>query len=635
MQFETRAMPSDSRRARQDSPWRPSCAFPSAWDSPRPCTPRGYRRYFARFQAFKKPAAWCGSSSRLRLAITRTFAGRPRCFPLPRHSWGRFPLCSASRARHRCVSGAISRLLTTSAVLGAKGRRRTPLWPRTSQAGWSLCGGDRPQSLAVAIGGDPKIVGAGIRINGEPVEVIGVAQAGFAGASPTTAMAEIWIPTTAPARIAHELETMADRRSANFSVIGRLAGGVSYSQAEQALEPVVRQLEQIDNDPRKDTKERRVRLLPGGRMFPVRDEDLPRVMGFPLLLVALVLLMACGNVANLLLARSVARRREMAVRLSLGAGPGRIVRQLLTESLLLSLMGAAGGMLLAIWFMSVIRFTRPMISSYVHFESRLDWRSLLMAAVIAAGSSFVFGLIPALRCSRTNVYAGLTSRSASGEGGRGWFNMRNVLVFQQVAVSTVLLLLTGFVVVGWQRSAGAELRLRAGEPGTWSTLIRCGDGLPRSGGGVLREAGTKAAHGRRGNRSQLGTDTATGDVQRRHDDECQGRVRRQRQILWCDAIRAGVPGSSAAVGAQLRSGREFDDRDERDGSSAILVNETMACRVWPHQPAVGRQWKLKGRTREVIGVVGDIQSAFPLAPKSPAMFEPATPSGSLLRPCTR
>jgi putative ABC transport system permease protein len=306
-------------------------------------------------------------------------------------------------------------------------------------------------------GGDPRIVGLGIRINGQPLEVIGVAQPGFVGASPTTAMAEIWIPTTAPARIAPELAASAERRSANFSVIGRLAGGVSYAQAEQALEPVVRQLEQIHNDPNKDSKERRVRLLPGGRMFPVRDEDLPRAMGFPFLLVALVLLMACGNVANLLLARSVPRRREMAVRLSPGAGPGRIVRQLVTESMLLSLIGAVGGVVLAIWFTSVIGSTRPMLPSYVHFETRLDWRSLLMAALIAAGSSFVFGLIPALRSSRTNVHAGLTSRSASGAGGRRWFNMRNVLVFQQVAVSTVLLLLTGFVVVGWQRSAGVEL----------------------------------------------------------------------------------------------------------------------------------------------------------------------------------
>lgn len=350
-------------------------------------------------------------------------------------------------------------------------------------------------------------------------------------------------------------------------------------------------------------------------------------MGFPLLLVALVLLMACGNVANLLLARSVARRREMAVRLSLGAGPGRIVRQLLTESLLLSLIGAVGGVVLAIWFTSVIGSTRPMIPSYVNFETRLDWRSLLMAALIAAGSSFVFGLIPALRSSRTNVHAGLTSRSASGAGGRRWFNMRNVLVFQQVAVSTVLLLLTGFVVVGWQRSAGVEVGF---EPANLYlvNLDPVRDGYsPDQAAEFFRKLPQRLRNVVGVNAVSLAQTLplamSSGDMMMNAKVEFAGSAR-SFGAMRAERVGAGFFGT---VGAPLRSGREFDNRDERDGASVILVNETMAGRVWPHQQAVGQTVELEGRTREVIGVVGDIQSAFPLAPKVPAVFQPATPSG--------
>ncbi len=228
-------------------------------------------------------------------------------------------------------------------VLGAKAGLGRVFGPeeRSQAGGQAAVLSDR--LWRTRFGADPFIVGRPFRINGQPVMVLGVAEQDFLGAAPTTAAADVWIPTTAAERLAPELAGLRESRVAGFEIVGRLMPGLEYGQAEEALETLVRRLEQIHNDPGRDSKERRVRLLPGGRMFPVRDEDLPRALGFPLLLVSLVLLMACTNVANMLMARGAARRKEISVRLAIGAGRGRIVRQLVTETVILALLGGAGG----------------------------------------------------------------------------------------------------------------------------------------------------------------------------------------------------------------------------------------------------------------------------------------------------
>lgn len=476
-------------------------------------------------------------------------------------------------------------------------------------------------------GSDGNILGRMIEINGQPTTIVGVTEPGFIGASPTTAVAELWIPTTAPPRTAPELADLADRRAANFSVIGRLVPGVTYAQAEEALEALVRRLEQIYNDPNEDSKERRVRVLPGGRMFPVRDQDLPKAIGFPLLLVSLVLLMACGNVANIMLARSLARRQEMAVRLSLGAGPGRILRQLLTESFILAALGAVGGTLFAWWFLSLTRSIQPMMPAYVHIETTFQWQSLGIAILLAAGCAFIFGVAPALRASRIDVYAGLKSRGASSGGNRLWFSVRNLLVFQQVAMSMVLLLLTGFIVVGWQRSASVNVGFDT-ENLYFVSLDPVRDGytpeqtqdffgkLPARLRNLSGVTGVSVAQ-------TLPLAMSSGEMMMNAKVEFAGSA---KSFGATRADRVGE-GFFRTVGAPLLSGREFTQPDERNGSRALIVNATMAQRVWPNEQAVGQVVDLEGSKWEVIGVVGDIRSAFPLAPRMPAVYRPVTPDG--------
>jgi hypothetical protein len=213
-------------------------------------------------------------------------------------------------------------------------------------------------------GSDVSIVGQPLHINGQAVTVLGVAAPGFLGASPTTAAADVWIPTTVSIAVASEVASLNSPLVPAFEIIGRLNDGMTFRLAEDALDSRIRRLEQMHNDPARDSQEPRIRLLTGGRMLAVRDEDLPRAIGFPLVLVSLVLLMACGNVANMILAHNAARRREIAVRLSLGSGPGRIVRQLLTEGLMLTGLGAAAGVAFSLWLLSIFDSMRPMVPGY-------------------------------------------------------------------------------------------------------------------------------------------------------------------------------------------------------------------------------------------------------------------------------
>jgi predicted permease len=477
------------------------------------------------------------------------------------------------------------------------------------------------------LGANPTIVGQPIRVNGQLVTIIGVTPPGFAGASPMTAAAELWIPTTASPRLAPELSTRHSRQVRNIELVGRLKPGVSSDQAELALETVGRRLEQIHGDPDRSSNEPRMRVLPGGRMFPVRDEDLPRAIGFPLVLVSLVLLMACGNVANMTLARGVVRYREFAVRLALGAGRGRVVRQLVTESVLLSAVGSLAGALVAVWLLSLFERMRPVLPAYVHYDVRFHWPAYLAAAAVAAASTVFFSLAASVRAGRQDIQAALKPNSAPTLRGRRLFGLRNLVIYQQVAISVVLILLTAFVVIGWRRAAAvdlgfdpAQLYFLSVDPirdgftpertkqaidmlqerlGTTSGVVSVSVvqtiPLAMSSADLLINARTDLAAGTK----SLGT-------------------------IRIDRVGTGFFETTATA---LVRGRTFSQADQSNESRVVVVNETMAKRAWPDSDAVGQPLKLGSDTWEVIGVVSDTRSAFPLAPTLPAVYRPVTPDG--------
>ena len=472
-------------------------------------------------------------------------------------------------------------------------------------------------------GGALSAVGRTVRINGQPAMVIGIAPENFAGASPMLAAADLWIPTTAPAALAPEIGRLHDRAEA-FDLIGRLEPGVTADRAQTALEPLVRQLEQTYNDPGKDRKEPRVRLLRGGRLFPMRDEDMGRALGLPVVLYSLILLMACGNVATMLVARAAARRREIGVRLAMGASRGRLVRQLLTESFLLAAIGGTAGLLLARWVVSAYGSFGALVPGYIQMEFSMDWRALLFSAALTLTAGMAFGLAPALYATRGEIAPTLRTSAPPHLRAKRWFSLRNFLVAQQVAASVVLLLLTGFIVIGFGHPAemGFDYRnlylLSVDPVRDGLSAARAADYMDRLPRWLARVPGVSevcVAQSLPGAFSGVESIVAA-------KAELAGSLKALGAI---QSDRVGVNFFETA-GIPILRGRGFEARDANSGTHVLVVNETMAKQVWPGMDALGQRLEFEGTPHEVIGVARDISSALPLKPPQPAVYRPVTPS---------
>ncbi|MGD0302853.1 MAG: ABC transporter permease [Bryobacteraceae bacterium] len=307
---------------------------------------------------------------------------------------------------------------------------------------------------------DPSIIGKTLHINGQhPVVVIGVGPKDFLGASPVLFVADLWMPLSTDARIAPELAGNAlERHDLNmFQMVGRLNPGITVDRAEAELNAVADQLaraEEFQADRRDQS--RRVMLLSAGKMLPIRKQDLPFFKEFLMVMAGLVVLIACSNVANMMLARAAGRRREIAVRLALGASRARLMRQLMTESMLVAAAAGVLGFIVSVWLMRWASQMRMPLPIPVSFDMNPDARVLIFTLALTVFTGLVFGLAPALETTRTDLGPALK------QGGniqlrrhRRW-SLRNGLVLCQMAASLMLLLITGYMGLGIQSSLGFQ-----------------------------------------------------------------------------------------------------------------------------------------------------------------------------------
>jgi predicted permease len=287
-------------------------------------------------------------------------------------------------------------------------------------------------------GGDPNILGKSVLINGGPYEVVGVAPPGFAGTL-RALTPEFWVPLGLAGRIMPDFpsEKLKNQRTAQWLMLNaRLASGVSRSEAQVALNVVKKRID--DQFRKKDEFRPGVALKPAGGM-PFGDaKSLLGVAGIMMVVVGLVLLIACANVANLLLARAAARQKEIGIRLAIGASRGRLIMQLLTESVLLSLGGAAFGIFLAFFATKALSQLRLPFPIPITFDFTPDIRVFLFTVVLAVITGIVFGIAPALRGTRSNLVSSIKEDSGA-LGSFRRFGLRNVLVVAQVSLSLVLL----------------------------------------------------------------------------------------------------------------------------------------------------------------------------------------------------
>jgi predicted permease len=289
-------------------------------------------------------------------------------------------------------------------------------------------------------GGDPDLVGKDVLLNNHQFKVIGIAPEGFKGTE-VVYTPEIWLPASMMAWVEPGADWLDDRNTQNFFAIGRLKPGVDARQAEASLNLLAQQL----GKEYPDTNEgQSIRVVPPGFILPDLRGAVVNFTWVLMAAVALVLLVTCTNLAGLMLARATDRRREIAIRLAMGANRWRLIRQLLTESVLLACVGGVAGVLLAIWIIQLLLAFKPPIDFPLAIDVSVDWRVLLFSLSVSLVAGAIFGLAPALQATRPGLTQAL--RETSAQGGAGRTRLRSVLVVAQIAISLVVLISAGLVV---------------------------------------------------------------------------------------------------------------------------------------------------------------------------------------------
>lgn len=295
-------------------------------------------------------------------------------------------------------------------------------------------------------GGDPGIVGRPVFLNGNQFTIIGVAPKGFTSTMRVFAP-DAWVPVTMQPKVIPRSQEMLTSRGARWlTMTGRLRPEIPKAQAEANLSSIEQQLTEAYPEKNQESEEGNVRgwgvrLLPAGSFPPRIRAVLAGFIGLLFVLVGLVLLIACANLSSLLLARSLQRRKEFAVRLALGASRFRILRQLLVESVMLCVLSGIAGVLLAVWMNRLLLGFQPSFALAFEFDLRLDPSVLSAAFILSLVTGILFGLLPALQASRPDVVAALKDDARSS--GRRESRLRNAFVVGQVAMSVLLLICAG------------------------------------------------------------------------------------------------------------------------------------------------------------------------------------------------
>ncbi len=451
-------------------------------------------------------------------------------------------------------------------------------------------------------GGDRAVLGRTLVLNGHPFTVVGVAAEGFNGTNPF-ALRDLWVPMSMRREAAPPpLRDWFERRnSLLLDAVARLAPGVSVERARAAVHALAANLER---EYPQDDRSRGMEVMPLTPLHPSARRLVSLVAGFLMSMVALVLALAAANVANLLLARALARRREIAVRLAIGAGRGRLMRQLMTESLLLAFLGGAAGLLLALLGRRLLWAIRPPTWPET-LDIAFDGRVLGFALAVTLATGLLFGLAPALQTVRAGLVAALKSQEAARRGRLG-LGLREVLVIAQIALSLLLLIGAGLFLRSLIQAQRIDPGIAAGN------LLVASFDLSASGyddarGQVLcRRIAEQAA-------ALPGVRAASVAVNRPLALGRGGRV-----YLLGHAVPApdkGVPVSTNGVdpnyfrtlGIPVLRGRAFRDADTAKAPPVAIVNQTLADRYLPGENPIGQRLRFVGDTdvNEIVGVVRD------------------------------
>lgn len=460
-------------------------------------------------------------------------------------------------------------------------------------------------------GADPAWVGRTLRLNGRPFTVVGVTPRGFQGPT-SVGGTELWIPMTMSGEMLATAEEAKQRRWRQFTALGRLRPAVPRARAEQEVRTIAARLEReypADNEGR------------GFTLLPVAEAGLNpndrgghlRAGGLLLGAVALVLTIACANVANLLLSRSLGRKTEIAIRLAQGARRGHLIRQLLTESLLLFAAGGALGLLLAVWMRDLLWRIRPPLFSFLDatIDLGLDRNVLAFTFTLSLGTGLLFGLVPALQASRKELIAHLRQAAPGSERGGAGVRARDLLVVGQIALSLVGLVGAGLFVRSLRNFENVHPGFETRD------LLQL----------TINLDGQSYPEGRVRSYQRRVVDTVEGMPQVVRASLANTRLMSPAGVMMRTFLRPGLddptgkggllmrtdvvaPGYFDTTGIPRLQGRDFTEHDDADKPQVAIVNEMAARSLWPGEEAVGKRLSIFGETEpiEVVGVAGAIRS---------------------------
>ena len=456
---------------------------------------------------------------------------------------------------------------------------------------------------------DPRVLGSKLLADGKVFTVVGIMPSSFEFPLPlfniTGAQfgeqADIWQP------LGFTDDEMKNRGSRSYGVIGRLASGVSAPQAQAEIETVVRAMRQRfkDNYPQTESF--------GATIYPLKEQVIGGMKPLLLILtgaVGLVLLIACANLATMLLARAAAREREMAIRVAVGASRARLLRQSLTESVSLAIFGGAAGAFLAIWAIDLVKSigvqTIPRLG-----EVQVDSTVLLVTLFVAIGSGLIFGLVPGLASGKPDLTESLKEGGRGSTSGKRHNRLRNTLVVAEVALALVLLTSAGLLLKSFVRLQNvnpgfnpgdvltAEVSLPAlrfpdnpSQVNFFSEVTRRVERLP----GVKRAGLTTILP-----MSGINSDCSF-RIEGRPSDDTHPMPDEEIRLVSADYFRT--------LEIPLLKGRFFTTSDKLDASPVVIINQALAQRYWPNEEAVGKRIRLplseKPLWATIVGIVGDL-----------------------------
>jgi predicted permease len=457
-------------------------------------------------------------------------------------------------------------------------------------------------------GGDPSVVGTVVRVDGVPVRIVGVTPPAFHGVYHGVEI-EGYLPLGFRAgRDPRPEQLFTDRARRSLRIMARLRPGITQAQAQAAADVVAVRLQRTYPQ----EKGVGVRVVPETRARPLPMRFLewlvPLVQATLLGLAGLVLLIACMNVANLLLVRGAVRQREMAMRAALGSGRARLIRLLLCESLLLAIGGTAAGLLMSRWAMSLFASTISVASDIpLNIDFDFDWRVFTYAVMVTAATGILMGIAPALSASRVKVTA-LLHDGGYGSAGAGRQRLRGALAVAQVAGSLVLLVVAGLCVRSVQRGEAVDLgfdprnlltvrldphQIGYDEPRAWAfydELERRLAALP----GVESVATSLGA--------PMGYFIWAEPVAKEGTHTASDAP---RASYTCNFIS---PAYLDTLRIPIVRGRGFTPRDTERSTHVVIVNETMARQMWPGEDPIGKRvivHRPEGDLWDIVGVAGD------------------------------